>query len=241
MSVPNAFYDGSNEQDERWTAVDAYALEHLHPPSRPNHETLVNTLKRSDANGLDNIAAHPTMAKYLALQCRIAKVEHALEVGTLGGYTAIWIASENPKLHLTSIECDTHSAKVARENIEKAGLTDRIEVVEGVALEVLPKLVADVKASKRAPYGFAFIDADKQNNWPYVQNILKMSQSGTIIVVDNVVRRAELVLPQFQHDTRVIGSRQVVEEIGKLENVDATLIQTVSEKDYDGFLLAVVQ
>lgn len=120
----------------------------------------------------------------MALQCRLLKVTHALEVGTLGGYTAIWLASENPQLHVVTVEYDPAHVEVARKNIEYAGLSDRIEVIHGAGVDVLPKLKEEVLAGKRERFGFTFIDADKQNNWNYLNWAADMSKPGSLLCVD---------------------------------------------------------
>ena len=181
------------------------------------------------------------MAKFLALQCRLGGYTHALEVGTLGGYTAIWLASENPALHITSIEFNPKHAEAARQNIAFAGLSERVEIVEGAAEEVMPKLLAEVEQGKRERVGFTFIDADWENRWVYFNLAVKMSAARACVCVDNMVVRGTLVAPEEQGDEGVQGARKLVEEVGKDERVDAVVLQTVGEKDYDGFLFAVVR
>ncbi len=112
---------GDFEIDDRWTAIDNYTMSHLHPSTRPNHASLHRTLKVSAEKGLPDIMTPSPQGKFFALQCRMLNVKHALEVGTLGGYSAIWFASENPGMKITSIEYDAHHAEIARANIEAAG------------------------------------------------------------------------------------------------------------------------
>ncbi|KAK4112808.1 S-adenosyl-L-methionine-dependent methyltransferase [Canariomyces notabilis] len=224
-----------------WTAVDAYSFSHCHPASRPNTTILENTLKATEEAGLPAIAVSPSQGKFLALHCRSHGVTHALEVGTLGGYSAIWLASANPHLvKLTTVEYDAHHVEVARKNIEAAGLSDRIEVIHGAALDVLPKLQEEVKAGKREKFGFVFIDADKVNNWNYFKMALEMVRPNSVICVDNVVRRGKLA-DADNTEEGVVGSRQVVENAGKEKGVDAVVLQTVGEKGYDGWLWALVE
>jgi predicted O-methyltransferase YrrM len=227
--------------DPAWTAVDTYAFAHSHPTSRPNTTILENTLKASEEAGLPAIAVSPSQGKFLALHCRSHRVTHALEVGTLGGYSAIWLASANPHLvKLTTVEYDAHHAEVARKNVEAAGLADRIEVIHGAALDVLPRLRDEVKAGKREQFGFVFIDADKANNWNYFKLALDMVKPNSVICVDNVVRGGKLA-DADNTDERVVGSRQVVENAGKEPGVDSAVLQTVGEKGYDGWLWALVE
>ena len=241
MPTQNTFTSGYYEQDPRWSAVDAYTTTHLHPTSRPNHAALVHALEQSREHGLPDISAFQTMAKFLALQCGLGGYKHALEGGTLGGYTAIWLASENPELHITSIEFNPKHADVARQNIAFAGLSERVEIIEGSALAVLAKLLAEVEEGKRARFGFTFIDADWTNRAVYFDFAVKMSVARACICVDNMVVRGTIVSPEAQSDEGVQGARQLVEEAGRDQRVDAVVLQTVGEKDYDGFLFAVVR
>ncbi|KAH6634370.1 S-adenosyl-L-methionine-dependent methyltransferase [Chaetomium sp. MPI-SDFR-AT-0129] len=229
-----------------WAAVETYAQHHTHPPARPNTAALTSTARHSRAAGLPDYAVSPSQGKFLALHCRTAGVTHALEVGTLGGYAAVWLASENPGLKLVTIERDPHHAAVARENLAAAGLLKgvsspegRVEVVEGAALEVLSRLREEVQAGKRERFGFVFIDADKVNNWRYFQLARDMLRPNSVICVDNVVREGDLADLQ-NDDPYVEGCREVVEKAGREPGVDAVVVQTVSDKSYDGWLWAVV-
>ncbi|KAH8890229.1 S-adenosyl-L-methionine-dependent methyltransferase [Thozetella sp. PMI_491] len=229
----------NHEHDARWTAVDAYAFPHSHPASRHNSAALENALAKSKAAGLPDISTSPAQGKFLALACKQAGVTHALEVGTLGGYSAIWVASENPQLRLTTVEYDPKHAEVARKNIEFAGLSDRIEVINGAGLDVLTRLRDEVVAGTRPKFGFVFIDADKENNWNYVELSLAMVKPRTAICVDNVVRRGQVA--DFSIDnSRIQGARDVIEKAGKDPRLDSVVIQTVGEKSYDGWLWIVV-
>lgn len=222
-----------------WATVDTYALGHSQPASRPNTASLENALAASREAGLPNISLSAAQGKFLALHCRAAGVTHALEVGTLGGYSAIWLASENPALRLTTVEYELVHVEVARRNIEAAGLADRIEVVHGAGVDVLPRLRDEVRAGTRPPFGFVFIDADKVNNWNYFKLAKDMVKPNAAICVDNVVRRGGLA-DANSTDPAVTASRLLVEEVGKLSGVDSVLLQTVGEKGWDGWLWAVV-
>jgi predicted O-methyltransferase YrrM len=173
VSTRPSWSSNAYNHNPQWTAVDAYALKNLHPATRPNGQALENTLKASDAGGLPDYNLSSAQAKFLALHCRTAGFTPSLEVGTLGGYSAIWLASENPQLHLTTIEYRRKHYEVARKNIELTGLSDRIEVIHGTGIEVLTSLSKEVEAGKRPKFGFVFIDADKDNNWNY----FKLSKS----------------------------------------------------------------
>ncbi|CAG5156366.1 uncharacterized protein ALTATR162_LOCUS4164 [Alternaria atra] len=231
----------SHEKDPRWTAVDAYSLSHLHPATRtaPSPSTLQHALDASQEAGLPDIAVSPSQGKYLQLTARLARANNILEVGTLGGYSTIWLATSSPNVKVTSIEVDNHHAEVARANIHNAGLGDSVEVRLGAGMDVLPDLVQQVKEGKRAKFDFVFIDADKENNWNYVDLALEMCESGACVIVDNVVRKGQLA--EETDDPRIAGARRVVENVGKDDRLDGVVLQTVGEKSYDGFLLAVVK
>ncbi|KAH6630541.1 S-adenosyl-L-methionine-dependent methyltransferase [Chaetomium sp. MPI-SDFR-AT-0129] len=222
-----------------WGDVDDYTFPHSHPPSRPNTKALQDAVAGSRAAGLPDISVSPVQGKFLALHCRASGVTHALEVGTLGGYSAIWLASENPQLRLVTVEYEAKHVEVARRNIEAAGLADRVEVIHGAGVDVLARLKEEVEAGKRERFGFVFIDADKPNNWNYFRLAKDMVKPNAVICVDNVVRQGKLA-DSDTTDEMVLGAREVVEKAGKEPGVDSVVIQTVSDKSYDGWLWAVV-
>lgn len=241
---------GPYETDTRWTSVDKYTLSHLHPSTRPTHAILADAAEYAASQGLDDIACPPVVGKFLALQLRLLNVTHALEVGLLGGYSALWMLLENPQLKkLVTLEADPECARVARENFTRAGIApERVEIILAPAAETMPKLHAEVAAGTREKFGFAFIDADKLNNYTYFDWAVQMSHrvaDGTglrsCIIVDNVVAKGQLANEAAaEGDTMVAGGRDVVEKVGKDDRVEATVLQVVSEKDYDGFLYAAV-
>lgn len=239
MSTKTHWSNNNNDENPLWTAVDKYALSHTHPSTRPNTQILEETLAASEKAGLTRYAVSPAQAKFLALHCRTAGVTHALEVGTLGGYSAIWMAVENPQLHLTSVEYDPHHVEIARKNIQNAGLMDRIEVIHGAGVDVLSKLREEVQAGIRPPFGFVFIDADKENNWRYFELAKGMVTPGSVICVDNVVRDG-MVAELSYSDAHLEGPREVIEKAAREDGVDSVVMQTVGEKGYDGWLWAVV-
>ena len=163
--------------------------------------------------------------KFFALQCRLLGVKHVLEVGTLGGYSAIWFATENPGMKVTTIEFDPHHYEVSIENIKAAGVSDQIDVILGAGLDVLPEIYEDIKAGKKERVGFTFIDADKGNNYNYVEWAIKMSVPKACIVVDNVVAKGGMYDAESD-DYLVLGGRDAVEKIGKDPRLDATVLQT---------------
>jgi predicted O-methyltransferase YrrM len=230
----------SYEKDARWTAVDEYAFSHLHSATKsPSIATLNHALSTSEKQGLPDIAVSPSQGKYLQLQARLVRAKNILEVGTLGAYSTIWLASASPHVQVTSIEVDKHHAEVARSNVEHAGFTDRVDIRLGPGINVLPQLAEEVKSGKRGKFQLVFIDADKENNWNYVDIALGMCEPGACIIVDNVVRKGQLT--NDVADPRVVGARKVVENIGKDDRLDGIVVQTVGDKNYDGFLLAVVK
>ena len=230
------------ETDERWTAVDNYAMSHLHPSSRPSHAALKAASDHAVAKNLPFIALPPAVGKFLALQCRVLGVKHALEVGTLGGYSAIWLLLENPDLHVTTCEFNRRHAAVAQENFHAAGVADRVEILLGPALDHLPRLHQEVLEGKRERFGLTFIDADKGNNYTYLDWAVKMSHSGGVVVVDNVVSKGNLANAEAAKTNQMAaGGRDVVERVGRDERVDGVVLQIVGEKDYDGFLFAGIR
>lgn len=233
-----------HEQDPRWTAVDKYTNAHLNTPSQNHyHGALEFAISNSLAKGLADIALFPSQGKLLSMQIQLTQAKNILEVGTLGGYSAIWMAAGGGKgAKVTTVEVSPKCKEVAEENIGHAGLGDQIDVLLGPGLEVLPELVKQVKAGKREPFDFVFIDADKENNLAYFNLSLEMTKPNTCIYVDNVVRRGKLAdEAAARDDSRVAGTRKLIEAVGKIDKVDAVVIQTVSEKNYDGFLMAVVR
>jgi predicted O-methyltransferase YrrM len=212
-----------------WTRVDDY-FDGALVPSDP---ALNAALKASDAAGLPGIQVTAAQGKQLHLLARAVDARRILEVGTLGGYSAIWLARALPDGgQLITLEVDPHHAEVARANLANAGLADRAEVRVGPALETLPQV--------EGPFDFAFIDADKANNANYFTHAVRLSRPGTLIVVDNVVRGGTVV-DAASDNVAVEGVRQLVETVTAEPRVSATVIQTVGAKGYDGYLLAIVE
>ena len=233
---------GEFETDPRWTAIDEYTTSHLHPPSRPNHAAITHAVKNSAAKGLADIAAPSNIGKFLALQCQMLHAKHAIEFGTLGGCTAIWLTTMNPNLKVTTLEYEAPTAKVARENIAHAGVSDRVDLILGPAVDALPRLEQEIQSGQRERLDFAFIDADKMNNWTYFDWAVGMSRPGACIVVDNVVSKGNLADAKAAETNHMVkGARICVENVGKDDRVEAMVMQIVGEKDYDGFLMAVVK
>ncbi|CCC11833.1 hypothetical protein SMAC4_05047 [Sordaria macrospora] len=243
MSTGNFKFENKGHkwvQNDVWTAVDGYTMGHLHPSTKPNASALQNALDASKAAGLPDISASPAQSKFMALQCRVLGVTHALEVGTLGGYSAIWLASENPQMKLTTVEFDPKHVEVARKNIAYAGLEDRIEVIQGSGLEVLSQLRKETEEGKRPKFGFFFIDADKPNNLNYFNLAVEMALPKAMICVDNVVRGGRLI-DESAAGPRDTAGRVLVEGVAKDQRVESVVMQTVGEKSYDGCLWAILK
>ena len=237
MSTKEQVY--TYEQDPRWAAVEAYQYPLLNPPSSPLQSALSHATENSAANGLRDISVYASQGKFIALQARIINAKHILEIGTLGAYSTIWLASAGADTKVTTIECDERTANIARENIEFAGLSDRVEVIVGEALEEMPKL-----ARKQEPkFDFVFIDAAKDQYMDYFESAMKMTRSGGLIYADNMVRKGLLASEEevVAGNKTVIGIRRLVEHVGNDERVEAVMLQTVGDKNYDGFLLALVK
>jgi predicted O-methyltransferase YrrM len=215
---------------EQWTAVDDY-LNNLFVPPDP---ALDLALKSSAAAGLPAIQVAPNQGKLLQLLARVQGAKKILEIGTLGGYSTIWLARALPRGgQMITLEYDPKHAEVARANIDRAGLADIVEVHLGPALETLPQLVG------RAPFDFIFIDADKVSTSDYFTWALKLSRPGSLIVVDNVVRSGAIV-DAASKDTGVQGIRRFNEMLAAEPRVSATAFQTVGSKGYDGLAIILV-
>ena len=215
-----------------WTEVDRYFTDLLVRPDA----ALTATLEASNAAGLPHINVADNQGKLLMLLARTQGARNILEIGTLGGYSTIWLARALPADgRLVTLEAVPTHAKVARENIERAGLGNIVEVRLGRALDTLPQLAAE----GRGPFDFIFIDADKSGYPEYFQWSLKLSRRGTVIVADNVVRQGA-VIEGHSRDANVIGVRRFLELVSLEPRVSATAIQTVGAKGHDGFAMAVV-
>jgi predicted O-methyltransferase YrrM len=220
--------------DPRWAAVDRY-LGDLLLPADP---ALDAALEASAAAGLPAIAVSPTQGKLLHLLARLHGARRILEVGTLGGYSTIWLARALPPGgRLVTLEVNAAHAEVARANVARAGLSAVVDVRVGPALETLPRLAAEAGAG--APFDLVFIDADKPSTTEYFEWALALSRPGSVIVVDNVVRDGALA-DAASEDASVRGMRRFVERVAAEPRVSATGVQTVGAKGYDGFVLALV-
>ncbi|MEU1510926.1 O-methyltransferase [Streptomyces sp. NPDC005811] len=219
-------------ESQVWEAVDAYFTDHL----APDDEVTAAALRDSEAAGLPGINVTANQAKLLRLLAEIQGARTILEIGTLGGYSTIWLARALPADgRLISLEYDPRHAEVAVRNIARAGLDKVVEVRVGAALESLPRLADE----NPPPFDLVFIDADKANNPHYLEWALRLTSTGSLIVVDNVVRGGRVV-DAGSTDGDVRGTRAAIELIGSHPRLSGTAIQTVGAKGYDGFALARV-
>jgi len=217
---------------ERWSAVDSYIGENLVPAD----PVLEAALRASSDAGLPPISVSPSQGKLLNLLARVQGARTILEIGTLGGYSAIWLARALPPGgRLITLEAEPRHAEVARANLAHAGLADVAEVRVGPALDTLPKL----EAGGDGPFDLIFIDADKPGYPDYLPWSLRLSRPGSMIIADNVVRGGA-VADSASTDANVQGVRRFIEMLAAEPRVSATAIQTVGSKGYDGFALALV-
>ncbi|NIJ64519.1 putative O-methyltransferase YrrM [Sphingomonas leidyi] len=216
-----------------WTAVDGYIAGKLIGAD----PVLDAALSANAGGGLPAIDVSAAQGRMLELFARMTGARRILEVGTLGGYSTICLARALPEDgQLVTLELDPHHAEVARANLARAGLGDRCEVRVGPAVETLATMIA----AGEGPFDLVFIDADKPGNVAYLDAALKLARPGSVIVVDNVVRGGG-VLDADSTDRSVIGTRALFDAVASEPRLDATAIQTVGDKGWDGFLLAVVK
>jgi len=214
-------------------AVDAYLQEHLLGAD----PVLDAALADSAVAGLPPINVPPTQGKLLYLLARLQRAVTILEIGTLAGYSTIWLARALPPHgRVVTLESETRHADVARANLARAGLLDRVDVRVGPGLETLAVLTDET----RAPFDLVFIDADKPRTPEYIEAALRLSRPGTLLIVDNVVRNGELANTETT-DESVQGMQRAVALLARHPRLDATVIQTVGGKGYDGFAVALVK
>jgi predicted O-methyltransferase YrrM len=215
--------------DTRWTDVDNYIAERL----LPRDSALEDALFRNAASGLPPIDVSPAQGMFLQLLIRISGAKRILEIGTLGGYSTIWMGRALPADgRIVTLEYVPKHAETARANIERAGLAAQVEVQVGAALDLLPAL--------EGPFDLVFIDADKPNNPAYLEHALRLSRPGTVIVLDNVVRDGEVANAQSR-DRSVLGARAAFDLLHDDPRLDSTALQTVGLKGWDGFIMGVVK
>jgi predicted O-methyltransferase YrrM len=216
-----------------WERVDGYLGQVLHA----SDPTLDAVLKASSEAGVPPIQVSPLQGKLLMLMARVLGARSILEIGTLAGYSTIWLARGLAAGgSIVTLEADTHHAKIAEANIARAGFGDRVELRLGRALKTLPALAAEA----RAPFDLVFIDADKKNIPDYFSWSLKLSRPGALIIVDNVVRDGDLV-DEKNREANIEGVRRFLAMAGQEQRVEGTALQTVGIKGYDGFAILRVR
>ena len=219
-------------QNETWTAVDHYITQWL----LPNDPVLDAALAANAAADLPPIDVAPNEGKFLHLIALVRGSRRILEIGSLGGYSTIWLARALPAGgRLITLEADPKHAEVARSNIARAGLSELVDLRVGLALDILPLLMDEAVE----PFDLIFIDADKSNNPEYLSWALKFSRPGSLIIVDNVVRDGA-VIDENNSDPDIQGIRRLFEAVAAEPRLNATALQTVGRKGYDGFVFALV-
>ena len=217
--------------ETRWSAVDSYLNDHLVKPD----PIYAEILERSRAAGLPPISVTPSQGKLLQLLARAINARAVLEIGTLGGYSATWLAhGVGSGGRVITIELDPKHAEVARANLQRAGVGDRVEVIVAPAADVIARF-----AQEGRRFDFVFIDADSPHYAEYFQGAMQISHEGTLIVVDNVVRNGGIA-DDHSDDPMVLGARRFNEAAAAEPRAAATAIQTVGAKGHDGFALIVV-
>lgn len=195
---------------------------------------LTAALQASDAAGLPQIAVSAQQGKFLSLLAGAIGARRILEIGTLGGFSTIWLArGAGPEGRVVTLEYEPKHADVARSNLQRAGVGDRVEVIVGAALDTLPTLGG-------GPFDLVFIDADKENNAAYLEWAVRLARLGSVIVVDNVIREGR-ILETGSDDARVRATRQTLQAMGEHPRLDTAVLQTVGAKHWDGFALALVR
>jgi predicted O-methyltransferase YrrM len=215
-----------------WEAVDKYFDKTLNPQD----SALEDALKAAKAAKLPAIQVSSVEGKLLHLLALMLGARNILEIGTLGGYSTIWMARALPEGgRIITLEADPKHADVARKNFARAGVESKVELRLGKALDTLPQVAADA----RGPFDMFFIDANKSNMPEYFEWSLKLARKGSVIIADNVVREGK-VLDAKSKDADIQGIRRFLEMVGKEKRVSGTALQTVSTKNYDGFALVLV-
>jgi predicted O-methyltransferase YrrM len=190
-------------------------------------------LEDSDAAGLPNIAVSAQQGKFLSVLAAALQARRILEIGTLGGFSTIWLArGAGPEGRVLTLEYEPKHAEVARANIDRAGVGDRVEIKVGAALDTLPTV-------NGGPFDLVFIDADKENNAAYLEWAIRLTRPGSVVLVDNVIREGAILSPDS--DSKALGTRRALELLGERPELDTAVLQTVGSKHWDGFAFALVK
>jgi predicted O-methyltransferase YrrM len=217
---------------ELWSAVDQYVADTL----LKSDDSLESAVKASDEAGLPSIQVSAPQGKFMYLLAKVHGARRILEIGTLGGYSTIWLARALPAGGtLVTMEIDPKHAEVAKANVDRAGVGDKVQVLVGNARDLLP----DLERSNDAPFDLTFIDADKASIPFYFESALRMSRPGSLILVDNVVREGAVIQADSE-DASVQGVRRLNEMLSANSSIEATVLQTVGVKGYDGLAIALV-
>ena len=204
--------------------------------SAQEDKILTDVIKSLEDENIPQMSVSANHGKFLQVLMISCNAKRVLELGTLGGYSTIWLARALPdKGKLISLEIDKHYSEVAKKNIENAGLSEKVDIRLGRALDILPTFIEQ----NEEPFDFIFIDADKPPYTEYFELAIKLSREGTIIVCDNVIREGK-VLDENSSDEKVLGVQKLNESLRKNKNITATIIQTVGIKEHDGMVVAVV-
>jgi predicted O-methyltransferase YrrM len=196
---------------------------------------LTAALEASDAAGLPSIAVSPLQGKFLSLLAGAVQARRILEIGTLGGFSTIWLTrGAGAQGRVVTLEYEAKHAEVARANLERAGVADRVQVIVGAALDTLPTV------TNNGPFDLVFIDADKENYVAYLEWAVRLTRPGSVILVDNVIRDGQILDPESD-DPRVQATRQTLQVMGEHPRLDTSVIQTVGAKHWDGFAFALVR
>lgn len=200
----------------------------------PQDDALISVIDNLKQSNIDNASISANQGKFLQVLGIICNARRILEIGTLGGYSTIWLARILPEDgKLISLECNSTHAKIAKENLQQAGLSEKVEIRLGAALDILPYLLNE------EPFDMIFIDADKPPYLEYFQWAIKLGRPGTVIVADNVIRNGQVLDPDSK-DEKVKGVQRLNEMLAGCKEVTATILQTVGVKEYDGMVVAVV-
>ncbi|MGR3764330.1 O-methyltransferase [Rossellomorea sp. NS-SX7] len=216
--------------EKNWEEVDHYFTSKLHKED----DVLEAAMKANEEADLPAIDVAPNQGKLLHLLAKMKGAKSILEIGTLGGYSSIWMARALPEEgSLITLEYSEKHAEVARENLKRAGVDKKVKVLTGAALDTLPSL-------KDHKFDFIFIDADKKNNPHYIKWAIELSNPGAVIITDNVVRGGRIT-DAASDDENIKGIREFVDILSENERIDSTAIQTVGTKGYDGFVIGIVK
>ncbi len=218
---------------ELFSSVDGYLVQKLLAPD----PALAEALRANAAAGLPAIDVTPNQGKFLYLLAKLQRARQIMEVGTLGGYSTIWLARAlPPEGRLITLELEAKHAEVARQNLVRAGVAARVQIKVGRAADSL----AALQQERSGPFDFVFIDADKPSTLDYFRSALELCRPGALIVVDNVIRKGEIADAKST-DASVLGMRRFLEGLASEGRVEATGLQTVGAKGYDGFVVARVR